>query len=266
MQGIPMAVSRIFAVAESVYMDLIRRKVLYGLFLITLMFTITIPAMPSLGTGVQEELFLQASLGLVSLSVLVFVVIVGSSYFFGEISRKSIYSTLSRPIRRWEYATGVFFGIEAMLVTLLIIMSFILLFFLRFSYDITYFGIYKAIFTIFLEATLINSFCLFMSILITPVLVVFSTILFYVICHIKGAYLSGIIEDASANAAFKALAYIAYYALPNLEQLNINQTIAYSERVFKVGAIDLALLGLAAIAFTGAFLVLCCALFEKKDI
>ena len=72
--------------------------------------------------------------------------------------------------------------------------------------------------------------------------------------------------DAANNAVTRALAGAAYYVLPNLEKLNINETIAHSEKVFAVGAADLLLLFGLATAFSAIFLFVGSYLFTRRDL
>jgi len=74
------------------------------------------------------------------------------------------------------------------------------------------------------------------------------------------------VETNSANVfPLRAIAAVFNYVLPNLERFNLNETVAHSEQVFKVGARTLFfLLGLTAI-FGIAFLAAGIGLFRKRD-
>jgi hypothetical protein len=74
------------------------------------------------------------------------------------------------------------------------------------------------------------------------------------------------VETNSANVfPLRAIAAVFNYVLPSLERFNLNETVAHSEQVFKVGARTLFfLLGLTAI-FGIAFLAAGIGLFRKRD-
>jgi hypothetical protein len=72
--------------------------------------------------------------------------------------------------------------------------------------------------------------------------------------------------DAGNNIIFRGLAGAAYYIFPNLERLNINETIAHGESVYKVGTVELILLTGMAVAFTVILSYLGGFIFSRRDL
>jgi hypothetical protein len=92
------------------------------------------------------------------------------------------------------------------------------------------------------------------------------TLLVYVVGHVKGDFLYSAMTEAGNNIFLRGLAGASYYLMPNLERLNINETIAHGEKVFQVGAAELALLAGMALAFAAIFLYIGGFLFSRRDL
>ena len=149
----------------------------------------------------------------------------------------------------------------ALLMTYVVILLFVLIKFGVFNP-----GMAKALFTILLEAMVLVSVAMLASVFYSPLVCVMLTALFYVVGHVKGDFLYRAMTDSANDPATRAISGVAYYVLPNLERLNINETIAHSERMFSVGATELLLLiGLAA-AFTAILLFVGGYLFSRRDL
>jgi Cu-processing system permease protein len=105
-----LALPRIFAIALNTYREAARARLLLGVFalsLATCAYSLVIAAL-SLG----NEARVVADLGALSFSLygVVVAIILGSTSLYRELEYKTIFPILSRPIRRWEYLVGKYFG------------------------------------------------------------------------------------------------------------------------------------------------------------
>lgn len=253
------------AVAWSVVQDALHRKVFYAVLAFTAILILLIPMLPTAEVGVQGDMAREAALGLASIMAFVMAVILGASIIPGEAGRRSIYNVLSRPLRRRQYYLGKFLGILAVLALSLLFTYLVVLAFVGARYRIFNPGLAKAFFTIFLEGAVLASVAMLASVYVSPLLGVLSTGLFYVIGHVKGDFLYSAMNNTGNSPVLRGLAGFFYYVLPNLERMNINETVAHGERVYGVGLVELALiLGLAA-SFSVIFLAVGAYLFERRD-
>jgi hypothetical protein len=104
------ALPRIFAIALNTYREAVRARLLLGVFAVSLAtcaYSLVIAAM-SLGNDARVV----ADIGAMSFSLygVVVAIILGSTSLYRELEYKTIFPILSRPIRRWEYLTGKYFG------------------------------------------------------------------------------------------------------------------------------------------------------------
>ena len=214
------------AFAWSVVQDALHRKVFYAILAFTVLLILLIPLLPSADVGVQVDLLREAALGLTSIMAFILAVILGSTIIPGELGRRTLYNTLSKPVHRWQYYLGKFMGIILVVVVSLLVTFVVMLLFILIKFGLFNPGLAKALFAILLESMVLVSVAMLASVYYSPVVGILLTGLFYVVCHVKGDYLYRGMTDVAGNPVSRALAGVAYYLLPNLERFNINETIA----------------------------------------
>jgi Cu-processing system permease protein len=254
------------AFAWSVVQDALHRKVFYAILAFTFIIILLIPLLPSADLGVQVDLMREAALGLTSIMAFLLAVILGSTIIPREREKRTLYNTLSRPVHRWQYYLGKYMGIVLVTAISLLVTFVVILVFVWIKFGFFNPGLAKAMLTILFEAMVLISVAMLASVYYSPLVCILLAGLFYIVCHVKGDFLYRTMTDAANNPFSRAVAGLFYYVLPNLERLNINETVAHSERTFAVGALELLLLfGLAA-AFSAIFLLLGNYLFYRRDL
>lgn len=103
--------TRVVAVAVNTFREAVRDRVLHGMIGVAtfiLFFTLVLAEV-----SLDQKLRIVLDVGLASISFFSVVVSVflGSSLLYKEIERKTLYIILPKPIRRWEFLLGKYFGI-----------------------------------------------------------------------------------------------------------------------------------------------------------
>jgi ABC-type transport system involved in multi-copper enzyme maturation permease subunit len=253
-------------IARGVVLDALHRKVFYVTLALTAILILLTPLLPNAKTGVEVDLLREASLGLASVMAFLLAIILGSTMIPREVERRTVYNTLSRPVRRWQYFLGKYLGVIAVLALTLFFIFLEILIFVLARFGLFNPGLSKALFTIFLEAALLAAASMLFSVFLSPVVCVFLAVLFYLLGHVKGDLLYKAMNDAANNALVRGLAGIGYYIFPNLERFNINETISHGERVYKVGYLELILLAALAASFIAILVYLGIFAFSRRDI
>lgn len=102
---------KIWAIAINTFREAVRDKVLYGVLgfaSAVLLFTL---ALAELSLHQQERVVHDVGLASISLFSVVIAIFLGSSLLYKEIERKTLYVILPKPIQRWEFLLGKYFGI-----------------------------------------------------------------------------------------------------------------------------------------------------------
>ncbi len=102
--------TRIAAIALNTYREAVRARLLLGVLalgLATCLYSVVVAAQ-----SLHNELRVVADVGAAALSLygVVAAVVLGSTSLYRELELKTIFPILSRPIRRWEYLLGKYFG------------------------------------------------------------------------------------------------------------------------------------------------------------
>jgi Cu-processing system permease protein len=103
-------IARVIAIALNAYREAVRARLLLGVFAIALAtcgYSLIVASL-----SLHNELRVVADLGAASLSLygVIIAIVLGSTALYRELEYKTIFPILSRPIRRWEYVVGKYFG------------------------------------------------------------------------------------------------------------------------------------------------------------
>jgi len=249
-------------IALNVIKDAVRRKLFYIVFLFGLAVVALSPLLPSFELGLRVQFLRDISLSLASLFGVVLAAVLSVGQIPGEVSNRTIYNFLSKPLSRVEYFLGKYLGMLATLILVLFIMWLEVLALIYARLHVFTPIITQGFFAIFLECALISSFCIFLSTFSTVPINVFATILFYVITHIKTGYLHEKLVEG-IHGIGRIFSWALYYLIPNLENFNLSQKIGYGKGV---SAFFLLRITGYALLFILAFLILGYAVFRRKDL
>jgi Cu-processing system permease protein len=102
---------RILAVALNTFREAVRDRVLYGVLGIATFVLIFTLVLAEVSLDQQRRIVLDVGLASISLFSVIVSVFLGSSLLYKEIERKTLYVILPKPIRRYEFLLGKYFGI-----------------------------------------------------------------------------------------------------------------------------------------------------------
>ncbi|HEY8429085.1 MAG TPA: ABC transporter permease subunit [Sandaracinaceae bacterium] len=114
---------RVWAIAINTFREAVRDKVLHGVLgfaCAVLLFTL---ALAELSLHQQRRVVHDVGLASISLFSVVIAIFLGSSLLYKEIERKTLYVILPKPIRRYEFLLGKYFGIAVTAVVFIAIMG-----------------------------------------------------------------------------------------------------------------------------------------------
>jgi ABC-type transport system involved in multi-copper enzyme maturation permease subunit len=101
----------ILAVAVNTFREAVRDRVLYGVLGIATCLLLFTLVLAEVSLDQQRRIVLDVGLASISLFSVLASVFLGSSLLYKEIERKTLYVILPKPIRRYEFLLGKYFGI-----------------------------------------------------------------------------------------------------------------------------------------------------------
>lgn len=251
---------KIRAIAFNTFKEAIRDRILYLILFFAVVCIGFSRLLALLTVGDRVKIIKDVGLASLSLFGALMAILIGTGLVYKEIEKKTIYTLLSKPIHRFQFLLGKFFGLVLTLFIMLLLMSIIflgLVFFHTFKVE---WQLLIAIFFIFLELCLITSVALLFSCFSTPILSSLFTLAFYLIGHTTWG-LEILIKKIKTGFG-KALAQILYHFLPDLENFNFKTEIVHNlpipPKIFLYSV-------LYGIFYTLFVLILALLIFRKRD-
>ena len=219
--------ARIANIAANTFREAVRDRVLYNLIAFALLMSGAAILVGQISIGIEKLVVINLGLTAVSLFGVVIAIFIGIGLVSKEIDKRTLYTVLSRPVRRWEFIVGKFFGLTGTLIVNTLCMGigvFAALFYVSHKFAATDAWVLSALYFIVLQFLIITSLALFFSSFSSPLLsAVFAFSLFVI-----GSFS----EDLRGFAAMthgvqRGLATAAAYIVPNISALNVISKVAH---------------------------------------
>lgn len=224
-------IARLSAISFNTFREAVRDRVLYNLVLFALLLVATAPLFGQISIGVEKLILVNVGLSAISIFGIIIAIFIGIGLVSKEIEKKTLYTILSRPVRRWEFIAGKYLGL---IMTLVVNAAFMTVGFYVALLVVSH-GLGKddasplvAIYFIILEFLIITAITLLFSSFSSPILAaVFAFAMFAV-----GSFAEDLRNFAAlATGVTKWLAIGAAYLVPNFSALNVISQVAHSQGV-----------------------------------
>jgi ABC-type transport system involved in multi-copper enzyme maturation permease subunit len=226
-------------IAVNVFKESVRDKVLYNLVAFAVLMIAMSYLLGQLTAGQDMKIIKDLGLAAIASFGRLIAVFIGIGLVWKEVERRSIYSLLSKPIRRYEFVLGKYAGLALTLLVNVVVMA--VVFYAVLGYLNTQFpesvraswpapatdpGMLRAIALIFMELMLVTAVALFFSTFSSPFLSAALTLGLWVIGHFNDDLRSlETIVDSPVAAYF---ARGLYYVLPNFGAFDIKTQVVYA--------------------------------------
>jgi ABC-type transport system involved in multi-copper enzyme maturation permease subunit len=252
-------VKAIAAIALNTFREAIRDRVLYLIVAFALVL-IGLGHFVSLLT-IGSEIKIVKDLGLSAISVfgLLTAVFVGVSLVFKEIERRTVYTLLAQPVRRWQFVCGKYAGLSLVLASCVAVTG-AALFIAVWLKGESVAGLLPAVVLEFVELELVAAFAVLFSSFTNPILAAVGTVSIYVVGHLSWSF--DLLERRIAGSSGKALCRGLHAVLPNLDRLNVKAQAVHGIPL-PPGYVA------AAIAYGTLYalgiVILACLVFERRE-
>ena len=108
--------ARIAHIASNTFREAVRDRVLYNLIVFALLMSGAAILVGQISIDIERLVVINLGLTAVSLFGMVIAIFIGIGLVSKEIEKRTLYTVLSRPVRRWEFIVGKFFGLAGTLV------------------------------------------------------------------------------------------------------------------------------------------------------
>lgn len=257
-RSLPPSSAAIRAIALNTFREAIRDRVLYLLLVFALILIGVSRVVALLTVGDEDKIIKDVGLSAISVFGVLTAVFVGVSLVFKEIEKRTVYTLLANPVRRWQFIVGKFGGLFAVLAMNLVLMTAALVVTLWVRGESPW-PLFPAVALILVELALVCAFALLFSSVTNPILAALWTVAMYVMGHLSFT-LRGFSAKLEGTSRF--LCDVFYYVLPNLERLNVKAEAVHG---LPVSGEVLATSALYGVGYTVLVLSLACVAFERKE-
>jgi ABC-type transport system involved in multi-copper enzyme maturation permease subunit len=219
-------------VAINTFREAVRDRVLYNLVFFALLMIGAAIIMGQISIGIERLVIVNLGLSAISIFGLVMAIFIGVGLVYKEIEKRTLYSLLAKPIRRWEFLVGKYAGLVLTLVINTAFMTVglaaaLLVVGRPFAHGDG--SILIAVYFILLSLALVTAIAIFFSCFSSPML----STLFTLGIYITGIF-AGDIRNFGAltkNGFLKGATSVVYYVVPNFHNFNSIATAAHGESI-----------------------------------
>ncbi|HLW84442.1 MAG TPA: ABC transporter permease [Candidatus Sulfotelmatobacter sp.] len=219
--------ARIVHIASNTFREAVRDRVLYNLIAFAVLLSGSAILVGQISIDIERLVVINLGLTAVSLFGVVIAIFIGIGLVSKEIEKRTLYTVLSRPVRRWEFIVGKYFGLAGTLVVNTFFMAigvFGALLYVAHKLTSSDAMIFVALYFIVLEFLIICALALLFSSFSSPLLsAVFAFSLFVI-----GSFAEDLRGFAGmAHGPTRWLATGAAYAVPNFSAFNVINLVAH---------------------------------------
>lgn len=249
------------AIAKATLIEARRNRIAWSLLFFCLVMVLTSFIFQEVTIAAFDRVVRDVGIAAINLFGVLLGAFLGVGVLGRDVDRRIVYVILGKPVSRFEYLLGRALGVWASVAMSLALMA--VAFFLE---CLLYQGpirlvMFQGIFLILIEVLVVVSVAVMASSSMGSIVAAFVTLSTYVIGHFsQDIYFAG---RKSTSSAVKGLAAAIYYALPDLERLNLKSEVATLTEVSFAHVGSAAVYGLLYSLF---FLTLAAAVFNRRDL
>ncbi len=215
----------VFLIARNTFRETVRNKVLYNVLLFAIGIIFLSISFGEWSVFARVQVMQDFGLATMSVAGLLLAVFIGVGMLGREMSRKTLYNVLVKPVPRYQFITGKFAGLLITLALNFGLLSIVFggtILYMGGSFDS---GLIAAITLLLAELSVIISASLLFSTLTTPALAAIFTLGFYVIGHYNDLLELEFMQQQ--NPLWGFVLKTVYFILPNLEHFNVRSRVVY---------------------------------------
>lgn len=251
---------KIIGVILNTFRESIRDKV----FITIIIFAVLVMAggkiIQPLALGEEAKVVKDIGLNSIALFSTLIAILVGGRLVYKEIEKRTLYLIITRPIHRWQFIVGKYFGLLLVLFESILIMTcafYLIMILLNISAGLNL--LLSVLFTFF-ELLVITAIAILFSTFSTPITGAVFTFAIYFIGHLTRDLKT--FGAMSKSNAVKTLCDIMYYVLPNLANFNIKGEVVHNVTI----APQIIVLTIAyAVVYSAIIVFASCIIFQRKD-
>lgn len=260
----------IYSIARTTVGEAIRRRVLLLILLIGVLFLVVAPGLNVLSARQSYTVLTGFTLGIIQLTSAVIAIVLTVYLIPNEIERRTIYTILSKPVLRWQFLVGKFFGAVSALALMMALMTVTLVVVFKImrpdAAPDQLALLAKAPMMFFVQMSLLAAVAIFFSTFVPPIVNFFLSGGVYLI----GTLFSPVFQDLSANQGLspvvKGAATVIHTLVPNFAMFNIQNPIINSAQTVQNEGMYYLQMAVYAVFYIGILLIGGILIFDRREV
>jgi ABC-type transport system involved in multi-copper enzyme maturation permease subunit len=255
--------SRLSAITLNTFREAVRDRVLYNLVIFVLLLLASAPLFGQISIGLERLIVVNVGLTAISIFGVIIAIFIGIGLVSKEIEKRTLYTILSRPVRRWEFIAGKYLGLMLTLLANTALMTaglYLALFIFAHKQHPGDPLLLVAVYFTLLELAMVTAITLLFSSFSSPIFSAVFTFALFVI----GTFAEDLRNFAAiSHGLTKWLSTAAAYLLPNFASLNVIGQVAHEHSIS--GRLIL-LNTLYAFAYAAATTMIAIIVFQRRNL
>jgi len=254
-----------FVIARNTFGEALRKRILW-IFVIMTIALIALTVSFSQFTFREQLIVIRSlGLGLIAMVGLLIVLMLGINLMSVEIERRTIYTILSKPVRRHEFLLGKFFGAMLTLIVNLSLMSLVFVAMVTWKNNWHLeLNLLKGTMMIFFELLIVGSVAMLFSVFTTPVVNFFLTSAVFIVGSLSD-YTQSMASAENQSIGAKICYTVLHWATPQLGNYNIQNPLIHPNAVITSELRYYVINIIQALMWTAILLIISVLVFEKRD-
>jgi ABC-type transport system involved in multi-copper enzyme maturation permease subunit len=258
-----MHIARVWVIAQNVFLEVIRDRILYLAGVFALLFSLAALLLPEVAAGADQKIILDLGLAGVNLVALVVAVFVGTGLINKEIEKKTVLVLIAKPVSRFEFILGKHLGLSAVMAVLITVLTAIFLGILSLkgaAFPLA--SLLLATSFMFLEMVLLIAVAILFGVFTSSLLATLLTFAVYLVGHLSEDIVK--FGELTNSESFQRLANGLYLVLPDLERLNYKNEAIYGAALLPEPGL-MGLNALYALIYTALMLIIAVNIFARRQ-
>jgi ABC-type transport system involved in multi-copper enzyme maturation permease subunit len=251
---------KITGVVLNTFREAIRDKVFITIIIFAILVMVSGKIIQPLALGEEEKIIKDIGLNSITLFSVLIAILVGGRLIYKEVEKRTIYLIISRPLHRWQFILGKYFGLLLVLFESLLIMTcafYLILVLLKMTPNVY---LLLSVLMTFCELWIVTALAILFSTFATPITSAVFTFALYFIGHLTRDL--KVLAMMSKSLQVKLITDIFYYLLPNLANFNVKGDVVHNVSI-EPRVIILTIV--YAVVYSSVILFISCLIFQRKD-
>jgi len=220
------------AVAANTFREAVRDRVLYNLVFFALLMMAAAILVGQISIGIEQYVIVSLGLSAISIVGIFIAVFLGVALVSKEMDKRTLYALLAKPVHRWEFLLGKFFGLVMTLAVNTSAMAaglYVALWSVKHPLERADVYILVAVYLILLKLAVIVALALLFSCFTSP----FLAILFTAGLYVAGLFAADLRAVRAVELDPLALQFMRgiSYLLPNFQNFDVMAAVVHGQNV-----------------------------------